>query len=165
MILNAEDPNGGAFAFLLVALWSSYIFAEQLSITLLLFIKSRMNVAIIVSYIFCVSLALASGTVRSFKGLQPWIQDNTRATHTRYASSLLHSATFLVRKMNCTEISGTVCPIPNDYVHDHLGTPDGLRTQNADMAASIGFAVGFILFNMLLYLVPVPSCIRRKFKG
>lgn len=138
--------------------------SEQLCITLLLFIKSRINVAIIVSYIFCVSLALSSGTVRSFKGLQPWLQDNTRAMHTRYASSLLHSATFLVRKMNCTEISGITCPIPNDYVHDHLGTPDGLRTQNADMAASIGFAVGFIMFNLLLYLIPVPSFIRRKFK-
>lgn len=164
LILNADDPNGGAFAFLLVALWSSYILAEQLCITLLLFIKTRINVAIIVSYIFCVSLALASGTVRSFKGLQPFLQDNTRATHTRYASSLLHSATFLIRKMNCTEIRETICPVPNDYVHDHLGTPDGLRTQNADMAASIGFAVGFIMFNMLLYLIPVPNCIRRKFK-
>lgn len=36
--------------------------------------------------------------------------------------------------------------------------------ENIDMAASIGFAAGFIAFNMLLYLVPVPSYIRRKFK-
>lgn len=32
------------------------------------------------------------------------------------------------------------------------------------MAAAIGFAIGFIAFNMLLYLLPVPAFIRRKFK-
>lgn len=116
IILNANDPDGTAFTYLLVSLWSSYILAEQLCITLLLFVKSKINVAIIVSYIFCVSLALASGTVRSFKGLQPWLQENTKATHTRYASTLLHSAVFLTRRMNCTPGGVVTCPLTSEYL-------------------------------------------------
>lgn len=116
IILNTNDPDGTAFTYLLVSLWSSYILAEQLCITLLLFVRSKINVAIIVSYIFCVSLALASGTVRSFKGLQPWLQENTKATHTRYASTLLHSAVFLSRRMNCTPGGVVTCPLTSEYL-------------------------------------------------
>lgn len=160
--MNANDPDGTAFTYLLVSLWSSYILAEQLCITLLLFFKSKINVAIIVSYIFCVCLALASGTVRSFKGLQPWLQENTKATHTRYASTLLHSAVFLSRRMNCTPGGVTTCPLTSEYLYERLGR--AAPQENIDMAAAIGFAIGFIAFNMLLYLIPVPSFIRRKFK-
>lgn len=162
IFLDVNDPNGAAFAYLLVALWSSFILAEQLCITLLLFVKSRINVAIIVSYIFCVCLALASGTMRSFKGLQPWLQDNTRAIHTRYASRLLHSAVLSIPPMNCTPGGIVVCPSVAEYFDDRFG--DKEHQENNDMAASIGFATGFIAFNMLLYLVPVPNFIRRKFK-
>lgn len=162
IFLNANDPDGTAFTYLLVSLWSSYILAEQVCIFLLLFVKSKMNVAIIVTYIFCVCLALASGTVRSFKGLQPWLQENTKATHTRYASTLLHSAVFLSRHMNCTPGGAITCPLTTEYLFERLGraTPQ----ENIDMAASIGFAVGFIAFNMLVYLLPMPNFIRRKYK-
>lgn len=162
IFLDPNEPDGTAFTYLLVALWSSYIFAEQICIFLLLFIKSKMNVAIIVTYIFCVCLALASGTIRSFKGLQPWLQENTKGTHTRYASTLLHSAVFLSRHMNCTPGGAITCPLTTEYLFERLGraTPQ----ENIDMAASIGFAVGFIAFNMLIYLMPVPNFIRRKFK-
>lgn len=162
IFLNPNNPDGTAFTYLLVALWSSYILAEQLCITLLLYIKSKINVTIIASYIFCVCLTLASGTLRSFKGLQPWLQENTKATHTRYASTLLHSAVFLSRHMNCTPTEITVCPITSEYLYERLGRAS--PQENIDMAAAIGFATGFIAFNMLLYLLPVPGFIRRKFK-
>lgn len=136
--------------------------AEQLCITLLLFVKFRINVAIIVSFIFCVCLALASGTVRSFKGLQPWLQENTKAIHTRYASTLLHSAVLFTRDMNCTPNVNRVCPVAEEYFFERLGP--GVKQQNIDVVAAIGFAIGSIAFNMLLYLIPVPNFIRRKFK-
>lgn len=162
IILDPNDPDGTAFTYLLVSIWSSYILAEQLCITALLFVKSKMNVAIIVSYIFCVCLTLASGTVRSFKGLQPWLQENTKSTHTRYASTLLHSAVFLSRPMNCTEGGAITCPQTSEYLFERLGR--AAPQENIDMAAAIGFAVGFIAFNMLLYLLPVPNFVKRKFK-
>lgn len=168
IFLYVDNPNGSAFAYLLVSLWSSFILAEQLCITLLLFVKSRINIAIIVSFIFCVCLALASGTVRSFQGLQPFLKEGTKAIHTRYASTLLHSAVFLIRPMNCTpgiivsRLENVVCPSAHEYILERFGRVD--PQVNSDMAASIGFAIGFIAFNMLLYLIPVPSFIRRKFK-
>jgi len=61
---------------------------------------------------------------RSFKGLQPWLQDNTKGTHTRYASSLLHSIAFQSRKLNCTPTASVICPKPADFMHERLGLPD-----------------------------------------
>lgn len=113
-----------SFLYLFVAIWTSFVLAEQICISFLLVVKSRINTAIAVSYVLAISLALASGTVRSFKGLQPWLQENTKATHTRYASMLLHSVIFLSRNMNCTQTGTTPCPVPADYLHDRLGRSD-----------------------------------------
>lgn len=64
LLLDPKLPNGTIFAYLLVALWSSYVLAEQLSISFLLLVKVPFNAAIAVSYILVISIALASGTVR-----------------------------------------------------------------------------------------------------
>jgi hypothetical protein len=62
--LDATKPDALAFSYILVAIWSSFVLAEQLCISFLLMLKNRMNAAISVTYILCVCLALASGTVR-----------------------------------------------------------------------------------------------------
>ncbi|XP_065371681.1 ATP-binding cassette sub-family G member 5 [Calliphora vicina] len=162
LLLDPKFPNGTIFAYLLVALWSSYVLAEQLSISFLLLVKVPFNAAIAVSYILVISIALASGTVRSFKGLQPWLQDNTKGTHTRYASSLLHSIAFQTRTMNCTPTASVICPKPADFLHERLGLAD--PDETIDVVASCAFAVGLAAFNMLLYMFPMPRCVRQKFK-
>lgn len=121
-----------------------------------------MNTAITVSYILIVCLILASGTVRSYKGLASWMQDNTKATHTRYASSLLHTATFLTRKMNCTKGPGIECPEPKDFLLERLGTV--IQQETTDIAVSVAFAIGVAFLNLILYLLPMPRCIRMKFR-
>ncbi|XP_017848497.1 ATP-binding cassette sub-family G member 5 isoform X2 [Drosophila busckii] len=162
LLLDAKFNNGTVFAYLLVALWSSFVLAEQLAIAFLLVVKVPFNAAIAVTYVLVISIALASGTVRSFKGLQPWLQDNTKGTHTRYASSLLHSIAFQTRKLNCTPTASVICPKPADFMHERLGLPD--PDETIDVAASCAFAVGLAAFNMLLYLFPMPRCVRQKFK-
>uniref|UniRef100_A0A1B0G2E0 ABC transporter domain-containing protein n=1 Tax=Glossina morsitans morsitans TaxID=37546 RepID=A0A1B0G2E0_GLOMM len=162
ILLDPKFPNGIVFAYLLVALWSSFVLAEQLCIAFLLVVKVPFNVAITVTYILVISMALASGTVRSFKGLQPWLQDNTKGTHTRYASSLLHSIAFQTRKMNCTPTASVICPKPADFLHERLGLAD--PDETIDIAASCAFAVGLAAFNMLLYLFPMPRCVKQKLK-
>ncbi|KAH8326162.1 hypothetical protein KR067_002648 [Drosophila pandora] len=180
LLLDSKYNNGMVFAYLLVALWSSFVLAEQLSITFLLVVKVPFNAAIAVTYVLVISIALASGTVRSFKGLQPWLQDNTKGTHTRYASSLLHSIAFQSRKLNCTPTASVICPKPADFMHERLGLPDPdvrlkyfkriiinkciILQETIDVAASCAFAVGLAAFNMLLYLFPMPRCVRQKFK-
>ncbi|XP_055851987.1 ATP-binding cassette sub-family G member 5 [Episyrphus balteatus] len=162
LFLDPNTPNGTIFAYLLVALWSSYVMAEQLSIAFLLVVKVPFNAAIAVTYLLCISLALASGTVRSYKGLQPWLQDNTKGTHTRYVSSLLHSVAFQSHKLNCTPTASVICPKAADFLHERLGQAD--PDETIDVAASCAFAVGLAAFNMLLYLFPMPRCVRQKFK-
>lgn len=121
LILDPSQPIGMSFLYLFMAIWTSFVLAEQMCISFLLVFKSRINTVIAVSYILCISLALASGTVRSYKGLQPWLQENTKGTHTKYASTLLHSVIFLSRNMNCEPSSTVTCPVPADYLHDRLG--------------------------------------------
>ncbi|XP_060650469.1 ATP-binding cassette sub-family G member 5 [Drosophila nasuta] len=162
LLLDSKFNSATIFAYLLVALWSSFVLAEQLSIAFLLVVKVPFNAAIAVTYVLVISIALASGTVRSFKGLQPWLQDNTKGTHTRYASSLLHSIAFQSRKPNCTSTASVVCPKVADFMHERLGLPD--PDETIDVAASCAFAVGLAAFNMLLYLFPMPRCVRQKFK-
>ncbi|XP_002032588.2 ATP-binding cassette sub-family G member 5 [Drosophila sechellia] len=162
LLLDVKYNNGTVFAYLLVALWSSFVLAEQLTIAFLLVVKIPFNAAIAVTYVLVKSIALASGTVRSFKGLQPWLQDSTKGTHTRYASSLLHSIAFQSRKLNCTPTASVICPKPADFMHERLGLPD--PDETIDVAASCAFAVGLAAFNMLVYLFPMPRCVRQKFK-
>lgn len=111
------------FLNLFGALWTNYVLAEQVCISFMLFVKSRTNAVVAVSYILCLSLTLASGTVRSFKGLQPWLQENTKGTQTRYASMLLHSTFFLtVGQNDCGGLINNLdCPSPTEYVLQRMG--------------------------------------------
>lgn len=102
---------------------------------------------------------LASGTVRSNKGLTHWLQDNAKGIHTKYASTLLYTATFTLRNMTCT---AKPCPAVSEFLHDRIGRAN--PNEVVDIAASIAFAVGMATFNMFLYLLPLPICIRRKFR-
>ncbi|CAO1427804.1 unnamed protein product [Diamesa hyperborea] len=164
MVLDPQNlENGMPFLYILIALWTSFVLAEQLSMTFLFFVKSRINAAIAVSYFLCVSLILASGTVRSFKGLSPWLQENTKGTHTRYASSLLHSSFFLSRRMNCIPKNGIICPNPRDFLHDRLGRAD--PNEITDMSIAVAFAVGITALNLIIYLIPMPRCVREKFRN
>lgn len=100
--------------------------------------------------------------IRSYKGLTPWLQDTTRGTHTKYASTLIHCAAFTGRVMNCTPSNNIVCPTAADFLYDRLGNAD--PQESTEIAASIAFAIGLAAFNMILYLFPMPRCVRQKFK-
>lgn len=153
MVLDPQNLDSGyPYMCLLVAIWTSFMLAEQLTIFFLFFIKTSINVVVAVSYILCLSIALGSGTVRSFKGLPHILQDNAKATHSRYASSLLHSAIFLSRRLNCIPKNGVICPSPKEFLHERLGI-SGIN-EITDIAICFAFALGFAFFNMIVYLLP-----------
>jgi hypothetical protein len=163
MVLDPQRlDNGYPFLYIVISLWTSFILAEQLTIFFLFFMRSKINVAVAVSYIICIMITFSSGTVRSYRGLTPFMQENTKATHTRYSSSLLHSAIFLSRRMNCIPKSGITCPSPKEFLYERLGRSD--PNEVADMSIALAFAVGFAAFNMIIYLLPMPRCVRNKFK-
>ncbi len=124
IILNPFIPIHISVAYLFVSIWSCYFLAEQLCVLFCIFIKSRINVAVAVSYIVCICVAVSSGTVRSFKGLHPFLQDYNKIVHTKYAAALLHSAVFLSRNMKCEESATVTCPVPADYLVSRIGDSD-----------------------------------------
>lgn len=165
------------FVQLFVAIWTSAVLAEQMCIVFLLVVRSRCNATIAVAYLLACSVTLASGTVRSFRGIQPWLQENTKATHTRYASLLLHAAMFgsgaggnasgsgskagdLV-----VDVSGGAAAAGDaaaEYVTERLGRT--YAADHVDVAVAVAFVIGLALVNMILYLVPLPKHIVRKFR-
>lgn len=169
-----------AFVQLFVAIWTSAVLAEQMCIAFLLVVRSRINTTIAVSYLLVCSLTLASGTVRSFRGIQPWLQENTKATHTRYAALLLHAALFGSGGGQQLAASGASSMLGDggaqlvtagatsssdaaaEYVAERMGR--GYSADHVDLALAVAFVVGVALVNMLLYLLPLPKHIVRKFR-
>lgn len=162
------------FVQLFVAIWTSAVLAEQMCIAFLLVVRSRCNATIAVSYLLACSVTLASGTVRSFRGIQPWLQENTKATHTRYASLLLHAAMFgSGASVNASskagelvvDVSGGAAAAGDaaaEYVTERMGRT--YAADHVDVAVAVAFVIGLALVNMILYLVPLPKHIVRKFR-
>lgn len=153
-------------AQILAAIWSSAVLAEQMCIAFLLVCRRRHSAAIAVTYLLCVSLTLASGTVRSFRGIQPWLQENTKVTHTRYAALLLHAALFgegVSGGANGEDaaVGGAAVTAAEDWVTERMGRTYG--ADHLDVAIAVAFVCGLALVNMLLYLVPMPKHVERKF--
>lgn len=186
IILNPFIPIHVSVAYIFVAIWSCYFLAEQLCVLFCLFVKSRMNVAVAVSYIICICVALSSGTVRSFKGLHPFLQDYNKILHTKYSSALLHSAVFLSRDMKCEQTATVSCPVLADYLVNRIGEADVevfienmifqircsfeerrffrrcLFQENHLIVIGIVIPVALSIFNMILYTLPIANRIFRK---
>jgi ATP-binding cassette subfamily G (WHITE) protein 5 (sterolin 1) len=155
MILDPSNlENGYPFIYIFVAIWTSSMLSEQLSIFLLFFIKKPINAVVAVSYIVSLSLVLGSGTVRSFKGLPSILQDNAKGTHSRYASELLHSAIFLSRRiMQCVPKNNVTCPSPKEFLLERLNFQN-FTNEITDISIAFAFALGLAFFNMIIYLLP-----------
>ncbi|KAG5671621.1 hypothetical protein PVAND_001814 [Polypedilum vanderplanki] len=154
LVLDPSNlENGYPFIYIFVSIWTSYMLSEQLSIFFLFFIKSPINAVVAVSYIITLSLVLASGTVRSWKGLVPILQDNAKATHSRYASELLHSAIFLSRRMHCVPKNNITCPSPKEFLLERLNFQN-VTNEFIDISIAFAFAIGLAFFNMIVYLFP-----------
>lgn len=100
-----------------LVLWSSYIFAEQQTIAIMMFVKNGLIAAVVNIYISCVYIMLASGVLRSYKGYEDWLYYLTYLTHTRYASIFLHRNIFkqpvfnglpYSSEENCTSITNLI---------------------------------------------------------
>lgn len=158
MILDPSDLDTGyPFIYILVAIWTSFMLAEQLSIFFLFFIKTPINATVATTYVLCILITLGSGTVRSYKGLQPIVQDISKAiSHSRYSSELLHSAIFLSRRMICNPRNANpsvVCPSPKEFLLERLGSQN-FTNEYIDISIAFAYAIGLAFFNMIIYLLP-----------
>ncbi|XP_032511490.2 ATP-binding cassette sub-family G member 5 [Danaus plexippus] len=112
-----DISEGVAFLQFALILWSCYIYAEQQTIAIMMFVKNGLVTALINIYITCVYVMLASGVLRSYKGYEDWMFYLTYLTHTRYASIFLHRSVFkqptfnilpYSENENCTSITNLI---------------------------------------------------------
>lgn len=127
------------------------------------------------------------------KGLQDWIYYLTYATQTRYAAAFLsrqiflsdrlheplpydatHSCnnTNLIETSNLNGISNMYCKyssgqsfLTERYTRDHTDIIfSGILDFDLNLSVTFGFAVGMVVFNMFLYLLPLPAFVKAKFR-
>ncbi|XP_067006823.1 ATP-binding cassette sub-family G member 5 [Anabrus simplex] len=170
-------------------LWACHLLAEQQTIALLMVVRSSFTAAIASIYITVLYLALASGALRSFHGLLDWLLYLTYAMQARYAGACLsqqlmsnHRLTSLPRDAlrNCSSILQTAsdsyltasasfsCRYPDGqaFLSERYNREEGeeMLDFNLNLGITFAFAAGLTLVNCLLYLVPLPSFVKAKFR-
>lgn len=161
LVLNPNQPIGVHFLGIVLALWSCCVVTEQLCILCHLFVKTSLNAAITVVYILGLCLMMSSGTLRSYKGLSGWLQDNSKALHVKYASQMLFNSIFLSHQSTCVPSARTACPNIKEFVFDRVGKDS---QNNTEIIVALAIAVGLAIFNMIVYTIPLPRFVQRKFK-
>ncbi|KAF5281614.1 hypothetical protein FQR65_LT02934 [Abscondita terminalis] len=186
-----SDPE--QFVLFSLILWACYVFAEQQTMAILMIVKDYLSAAILSIYLTSVCLALSSGILRSMKGLQDWMYYLTYATQTRYAAAFLSRLVFLTPDLhdplpfdahrNCSNmnlietsnLNGLTNPycryadgqsfLTERYARDNTELIfSGILDSELNIGATFAFAAGMMIFNMFLYLLPLPAFVKAKFR-
>ncbi|CAG9773059.1 unnamed protein product [Ceutorhynchus assimilis] len=191
IIGSFENPM--EYLYFSLILWACYMFAEQHTMASLMIVKDHLLAAIFNIYIICVCLTLSSGILRSIKGLQDWLFLITYATQPRYAAAFLNRQVFLFKdlnkplpfdlKHNCTNMNlietSILNGIANPYCRYASGQSflseryardpgdnifNGILDADLNIGITFAFTLGMIVFNMFLYLIPLPAFVKAKFR-
>lgn len=174
-ILELDLPS---WAYASGTLWASYVAAEQVTVAFFMIVARPLTGAITVWYMTLVSLLVASGGVRSLKNLPNWLAALSTAMPTRYASLALNQLTMDTpsfanlpynESVSCPGIP-ELCRYPDgrSYLIKRF-TREGENTSevlNVDLnlLVSLAFALGLVILNSVLYLLPLPAKVKAKFR-
>ncbi len=188
--LHADDVDEYAYFPDLVTvwltLWACYSFAEQHTLSILLFVKSSYSAISASVAIAIVYLLLGSATLKAYNGMPSALAHLTYATQTRYAGAVLHRAEFFNRSSlvelpwlndNGVEIAcsrsqfGFGCRYINGthFLAEKYGFASGAKLDDFfdvwfNVGVSVVFAVGLFFVNLLLYVIPLPAFVKAKFR-
>ncbi|XP_050435867.1 ATP-binding cassette sub-family G member 5 [Adelges cooleyi] len=157
-------------------LLSCYLFAEQLVIAVMAVSKNAYNTCIFAIYFLAVMVVLGSGMLRSYRGMSEWLSWVTYATQTRYVGAYLTSQAFNGRRqyLGLPQSTGQNCTIPaaetfvcrypdgDSYVNERY--PAAVADAQINLVASFVFPLTAMVFNVLLYVSPLPSFVKAKFR-
>lgn len=159
-------------------LWASYIAAEQLVIAFLMFIECPFTGAITSLYVILVSLLIASGAMRSFKNLPEWLVAVSSGLPIRYASITLNKLVLDSPELQNLSYNETIncsgnkefCryPVGKAYLSERF-TREGesqsnVLSVNLNLFVTLAFSAGLIIFNSILYTLPLPARLKVKFR-
>uniref|UniRef100_T1GH32 Uncharacterized protein n=1 Tax=Megaselia scalaris TaxID=36166 RepID=T1GH32_MEGSC len=97
----------------------------------------------------------------SYAGLHSLLKDGSKGAHSYYVSSIFYSAIFTSHPLNCVPTASVICPKFSEYLFERIGSADPDEWQ--DVSAACSFAVALMVFNMILYLFPLPKFVKKKF--
>ncbi|XP_076653334.1 ATP-binding cassette sub-family G member 5 [Halictus rubicundus] len=159
-------------------LWASYVAAEQVTVAVMMVVGKPVTGAITVLYMTLASLVVASGAIRSLKGLPYWLAAVSTALPARYASLALNQlAIDMPMFLNLPYNETFACP----GVPELCRYPDGrtylierftregeniseVLNVDLNLLISLAFAVGLCILNSVLYLLPLPARVKAKFR-
>lgn len=126
------------------------------------------------------------------KGLQDWLYYLTYGIQARYASAFLHRQLFLTPAMqaalpydatkNCSNMNllessnllsiNHICRYPSGqaYLTERYSRDasdvifNGILDFDINLGVTFAFAVGMMVFNLFLYILPLPAFIKAKFR-
>lgn len=130
---------------------------------------------------------------RSIKGLQDWLLYLTYATQARYASAFLNRQIFLSSELheplpydgqhNCSNMNvietETLNGITNGFCRYASGQSflterytrentdvifSGILDFDMNIGITFAFSLSMIVFNLFLYLIPLPAFVKAKFR-
>lgn len=118
----------------------------------------------------------ASYLHRSYRGMSEWLSWTTYVMQTRYAGTYLTAQAFggrsqydeliqdpeLNRTVSAAETHAYQYANGNAYANHRY--PDAVTDQQIDLIACFVFPVAAMVFNVLLYVAPLPSYVKAKFR-
>lgn len=179
--LRQEWDRWAAFC---AVLWTVYVFSEQQTISLMMFIRSSYRAFITSIFILILYITLASSTVRTMTALPEWLYYISYGVIYRYAGAFLNENEFDGNSLleNTPSVNGTVkISCQGNNLSGHCFYLNGIHylttrynygkgTYNEDLQYWLNFGMCFVfvggmwLVNTVVYLIPLPSFIKKKFR-
>lgn len=177
-------PEWERWATFCGVLWTIYAFAEQITVAVMMLIKSSFVSFVTSAYILVICITLATGTVRSLVVLPDWTYYLTYGVMHRYAGAFLQQNEFdmhpnleYLPSLNgtgsypcgpnvdpgrCFFINGT------HYLSYKFRTGRGQAEVDIQYWLNFGlcfaFVGGFYVVNIISHIVPLPASIKSKFR-
>ncbi|RZF36626.1 hypothetical protein LSTR_LSTR007329 [Laodelphax striatellus] len=166
--------------FFAAIICSCYLLAEQQTIAILMIIKGSFIAAVTSLYLSTIFIVLSSGTLRSYASLPEWLLYLTYASQTRYSGAFLSrqlfGSVYTALPPNCTARlpvnDAFLCRYKDStaYLAERYSRGGSVFNINDmldsdfNLSFSYAFPVAFVLLNCILYLIPLPSFIKAKFR-
>ncbi|KAL0277043.1 UNVERIFIED_CONTAM: hypothetical protein PYX00_004464 [Menopon gallinae] len=167
------------------AIWSGILLAEHQTMAIMMVVQTQITAGLCSFLITMLTLVLGSGSLRSYSGLPEWLLYLTYGTQPRYLGSFLNHEYLwngrndlpFSKEHSCENRSSLgdtdswLCRFSSgqDYLRERYARDSDLHVHlisepNLSLSISLGFSVGLIFLNSLLYLVPLPGFVKAKFR-
>jgi len=184
--IHYENSYYPDFLLYWLALWGSYLFAEQQTISFMLVVKSSYTAATASIYLAILYLILGSGTVRSLSSLPELMYHLTYIVQPRYGGAVLNGLEFYNKtslvnlgwrnestgqeftcrkddfRFGCRYVNGTHLLVEK-YSYPGV-TLEHMMDVWTNTAINFAFPGVVMIANMILYLVPLPAFVKAKFR-